>query len=388
MIEALKGIRVIAVEHAVAAPLCSRHLSEMGAEVIKIERPGSGDFARHYDTFVHGEASHFAWLNRGKKSVTLDLKSDAGKADLLELLRGADVLISNLAPGAFERILPDAELDQLPHLIRCHLSGYGPDGPYADRKAYDLLVQGEAGVIASTGTEDQKARPGISVGDLAGGVYALAAINAALIERSRTGRGQRIDISLFDALTEWMSPLLLANKYTGVTPAPAGRGHASITPYGPYRASDGGEIQIAVQNDGQWIRLCRDVLDRSDLAESAAYANNSGRLADRERVEAEVAESFARFDCETLLERLEAADVPYGMMQDVPEVVAHPQLAERGRWVEATTQANNAFEALLPPFLNRSHNLGVRKVPTLGAHNDEVLGVRDEVSVASVRDAS
>lgn len=388
MIEALKGIRVIAVEHAVAAPLCSRHLSEMGAEVIKIERPGSGDFARHYDTFVHGEASHFAWLNRGKKSVTLDLKSDAGKADLLELLRGADVLISNLAPGAFERILPDAELDQLPHLIRCHLSGYGPDGPYADRKAYDLLVQGEAGVIASTGTEDQKARPGISVGDLAGGVYALAAINAALIERSRTGRGQRIDISLFDALTEWMSPLLLANKYTGVTPAPAGRGHASITPYGPYRASDGGEIQIAVQNDGQWIRLCRDVLDRSDLAESAAYASNSGRLADRERVEAEVAESFARFDCETLLERLEAADVPYGMMQDVPEVVAHPQLAERGRWVEATTQANNAFEALLPPFLNRSHNLGVRKVPTLGAHNDEVLGVRDEVSVASVRDAS
>jgi itaconate CoA-transferase len=374
MIQALQGIRVIAVEHAVAAPLCSRHLSEMGAEVIKIERPGSGDFARHYDTFVHGEASHFAWLNRGKKSVSLDLKSEEGRAALLELLGGADVLISNLAPGAFERIVSDTELDQLPQLIRCHVSGYGPDGPYADRKAYDLLVQGEAGVIASTGTEDQKARPGISVGDLAGGVYALAAINAALVERSRTGRGQRIDISLFDALTEWMSPLLLANKYTGVTPAPAGRGHASITPYGPYRAADGGEIQIAVQNDGQWLRLCRDVIDRADLADNPAYANNSGRLADRDRVEAEVSLGFAKLSTELLLERLEASDVPYGIMQDVPEVVAHPQLAMRGRWVAAKTQANRSFEALLPPFLSHRHNLGERKVPLLGEHNDEVLG--------------
>jgi len=379
MIQALQGIRVIAVEHAVAAPLCSRHLSEMGAEVIKIERPGSGDFARHYDTFVHGEASHFAWLNRGKKSVSLDLKSAEGKASLLELLLGADVLISNLAPGAFERILSDAELDELPQLIRCHLSGYGPDGPFADRKAYDLLVQGEAGVIASTGTEDQKARPGISVGDLAGGVYALAAINAALIERARTGLGQRIDISLFDALTEWMSPLLLANKYTGETPPPAGRGHASITPYGPYRAADGGEIQIAVQNDGQWVRLCRDVLDRADLAAHEAYANNSGRLANRQEVETEVALSFAKLSTDTLLDRLEAADVPYGIMQDVPEVVAHPQLSERGRWVSARTQADKPFDALLPPFLKSSHDLGVRKVPTLGEHNEEILGLAESV---------
>jgi itaconate CoA-transferase len=374
MNQALQGIRVIAVEHAVAAPLCSRHLSEMGAEVIKIERPGTGDFARHYDTFVHGEASHFAWLNRGKKSVALDLKATEGKAALLELLRGADVLISNLAPGAFERIISDAELEALPQLVRCHISGYGPDGPYADRKAYDLLVQGEAGVIASTGTEDQKARPGISVGDLAGGVYALAAINAALLERHRTGRGQRIDISLFDALTEWMSPLLLANKYTGVTPAPAGRGHASITPYGPYRAADGGEIQIAVQNDGQWLRLCRDVIDRADLADNVDYADNSGRFADRDRVEAEVSLGFAKFSTELLLERLEAADVPYGIMQDVPDVVAHPQLASRGRWVAARTQAGQPFEALLPPFLSELHDLGERKVPSLGEHNLEVLG--------------
>jgi itaconate CoA-transferase len=373
MIQALQGIRVIAVEHAVAAPLCSRHLSEMGAEVIKIERPGSGDFARNYDSYVLGESSHFTWLNRGKKSVVLDLKSDDGKASLKSLLETADVLVCNLAPGAFERIFSDAELDAMPKLIRCHISGYGTEGPYAERKAYDLLVQGEAGVIASTGTEEQKARPGISVGDLAGGTYALAAINAALVERARTGRGQRIDIALFDTLVEWMSPLLLIQKYAGAAPPPAGRGHASITPYGPYLAGDGEEIQIAVQNDNQWLKLCREVIDRHDLADNPAYATNSGRFADRERVEREVSLGFANFDGKTLLERLEAADLPYGIMRDVPEVVSHPQLAARGRWVSARNQANQDFEALLPPFVSNRENLGVRKVPTLGEHTAEIL---------------
>ena len=373
MIQALKGIRVIAVEHAVAAPLCSRHLSEMGAEVIKIERPGSGDFARNYDSYVLGESSHFSWLNRGKKSVVLDLKTEVGKAHLKALLESADVLVCNLAPGAFERILSDAELDAMPKLIRCHISGYGTEGPYAERKAYDLLVQGEAGVIASTGTEEQKARPGISVGDLAGGTYALAAINAALVERARTGRGQRIDIALFDTLVEWMSPLLLIQKYAGAAPPPAGRGHASITPYGPYLAGDGKEIQIAVQNDHQWIKLCREVIDRPDLADNPAYTTNSGRFADRERVEREVSLGFANFDGQTLLERLEAADLPYGIMRDVPEVVSHPQLAARGRWVSARNQANQDFEALLPPFVSNRDSLGVRKVPTLGEHTGEIL---------------
>jgi crotonobetainyl-CoA:carnitine CoA-transferase CaiB-like acyl-CoA transferase len=373
MIQALKGIRVIAVEHAVAAPLCSRHLSEMGAEVIKIERPGSGDFARNYDSYVLGESSHFSWLNRGKKSVVLDLKTEVGKAHLKALLESADVLVCNLAPGDFERILSDAELDAMPKLIRCHISGYGTEGPYAERKAYDLLVQGEAGVIASTGTEEQKARPGISVGDLAGGTYALAAINAALVERARTGRGQRIDIALFDTLVEWMSPLLLIQKYAGAAPPPAGRGHASITPYGPYLAGDGKEIQIAVQNDHQWIKLCREVIDRPDLADNPAYATNSGRFADRERVEREVSLGFANFDGQTLLERLEAADLPYGIMRDVPEVVSHPQLAARGRWVSARNQANQDFEALLPPFVSNRDSLGVRKVPTLGEHTGEIL---------------
>lgn len=374
MIEALKGIRVVAVEHAVAAPLCSRHLSEMGAEVIKIERPVTGDFARAYDDFVFGEASHFSWLNRGKKSVVLDLKSVAGKQQLLELLHNSDVLISNLAPGAFERILPDVELDQLAHLIRCHISGYGPEGPYADRKAYDLLVQGEAGVIASTGDERKKARPGISVADLAGGLYALAAINGALVERSRSGLGQRIDISLFDALTEWMSPLLLAHKYTGVTPAPAGRGHASIVPYGPFATADRSEVQIAVQNDGQWQRLCTDVLDLQDLANDKSLATNSGRILERQVVERKIAMSFATLPLKVALERLEAADVPYGIMREVPEVISHPQLVNRGRWTSAKNQAGKTFEALLPPFLKTAASLGVRKVPALGEHTKEVLG--------------
>jgi itaconate CoA-transferase len=374
VINALEGVRIIAVEHAVAAPLCSRHLSEMGAEVIKIERPITGDFARAYDDFVLGEASHFAWLNRGKKSVVLDLKSVVGKQQLLRLLESADVLISNLAPGAFERIISDAELDQIKPLIRCHISGYGPEGPYSDRKAYDLLVQGEAGVIASTGTETSKARPGISVADLAGGVYALAAISAALLERTRTGRGQRIDISLFDSLAEWMSPLLLANKYTGATPAPAGRGHASITPYGPYPTADGSEVQIAVQNDGQWHRLCIEVLNREDLSENASLGTNSGRIENRAFVEQEVTRSFRAIRLDRAIELLALADVPYGIMRDVPEVIHHPQLVDRGRWVSAISQAGKRFEALLPPFLKSSAQLGERKVPSLGEHTAEILG--------------
>lgn len=376
MLNALESIKVIAVEHAVAAPLCTRHLAELGADVIKIERPGSGDFARHYDDFVHGEASHFSWLNRGKRSVVLDLKTDAGKQDLLGLLASADVLVSNLAPGAFERIVSDLEMEQFPMLIRAHISGYGTQGPYADRKAYDLLVQGEAGVIASTGTEQEKARPGISVGDLAGGVYALAAINAALVERTRTGLGQRIDISLFDSLAEWMSPLLLAEKYAGVTPTPAGRGHASITPYGPYASKDAQEVQIAVQNDGQWLRLCRDVLDRDDLAQDENYATNTGRVADRARVEAEVSLAFAKLGTADLLERLEKADVPYGILREVSEVVSHPQLLARGRWSAAQTQSGQDFEALLPPFLSSDEVPASNRVPQLGEHTAEVLGTR------------
>lgn len=373
MIGALNGIRVVAVEHAVAAPLCSRHMAEMGAEVIKIERPGIGDFARNYDTYVQGESSHFSWLNRGKKSVVLDLKSEEGKDALLELLKTADVVISNLAPGAFERIIPNETLDEIRPLIRCHLSGYGTEGPYASRKAYDMLVQGEAGVISSTGTPDNYARPGISMGDLSGGIYALAAINAALFERTRTGKGQRIDISLFDALLEWMSPLLLASKYAGEVPPPAGRGHASITPYGPYRSADGDEVQIAVHNQGQWERLCSDVLERPELVTKSGYETNELRLQNRERVEADVQQGFEAFPTEQLVTRLEESDVPYGLMREVSDVVDHPQIVARNRWVTQQTQAGNDFEALVPVFLSSGVGLEDRKVPRLGEHTTEFI---------------
>jgi len=273
MRQALAGIRVIAIEQAVAAPLCTRHLADLGADVIKVERPQQGDFARDYDDFVRGHSSHFVWLNRGKRSIALDLKSPDGRRVLLELLRTADVLVCNLAPGALERIVGDAELAEInPCLVRCYVSGYGTSGPYAGRKAYDLLVQGEAGTIAVTGTPQQRAKPGVSLADLA---------------------GQRLDISLFEVLLEWMSPSLLAQKYTGHTPEPAGLGHASIVPYGPYSTADGKEILLAVQTDGQWRRLCSSVLKDTPLIADPVLSTNAGRLRNRARVEAAVQESLA-----------------------------------------------------------------------------------------------
>ncbi|WP_022887309.1 CaiB/BaiF CoA transferase family protein [Glaciibacter superstes] len=373
MHRSLEGIRVIAIEQAVAAPLCTRHLADLGADVIKIERPGGGDFARDYDDFVAGESSHFVWLNRGKRSVVLDLKSPDGVAALRALLETADVLVSNLAPGALERILPDEELDGFERLIRCHISGYGVTGPYADRKAYDLLIQGEAGVIAATGTPEQNARPGVSLADLAGGTYALAAINAALVERQRSGTGRRIDIAMFDVLLEWMSPLLLATKYNGETPTPAGRGHASITPYGPYATADGDEIQIAVQNDGQWRRLCETVIRRSDLAESSLLATNTGRLRERSGVEAAVANAIGQIGTAEVIERLRAADVPYGALNTVADVIEHPQALSRHRWESIRTQSGSHVSVVTPPFIADPSVMPERCVPALGQHTQAVL---------------
>jgi crotonobetainyl-CoA:carnitine CoA-transferase CaiB-like acyl-CoA transferase len=369
---------VIAVEQAVAAPLCTRHLADLGAEVIKIERPDGGDFARSYDAAVLGESAHFVWLNQGKKSVVLDLKADAGRAALRALLRTADVLVSNLAPGAFERIIPDDELDAMPGLVRCHISGYGRTGPFAQRKAYDLLVQGESGVIAATGTLEQKARPGVSLADLAGGTYALAAINAALVERQRTGKGQRIDIALFDVLLEWMSPLLLATKYSGVAPVPAGRGHASITPYGPYRTRDGDEVQIAVQNEGQWQRLCRVVLERPDLVSRPDFQGNANRMSRRAAVEHEVARGIAELSTSDVLKRLRDADVPYGSLNEVVQVLDHPQAVAAKRWNIVSIGDGSPASVITPPFIRDPQVLGSRHVPRLGEHTREVL---DELSV-------
>jgi itaconate CoA-transferase len=369
----LAGVRVIAVEQAVAAPVCSRHLADLGADVVKIERPGSGDFSRQYDEFVDGWSSHFVWLNRGKRSVVLDLKSAGGVAALARLLAEADVLVTNLGPGAFERILPDATLAATnPRLIRCYLSGYGEDGPYRSRKAYDALVQGETGTIAATGTPDEPAKPGVSLADLAGGVYALAAINAALFARERDDRGQRIDIALFDVLLEWMAPLLLTQRYTGSVPERSGIHHATIAPYGAYATRDGQQILLAVQNAGQWERLCERVLADPDLLADTRFTTNAERLRHRDELEARIQEHFLRLDLATASGQLEAADVPYGLINDLPDVLRHPQAIARRRWTEGLLPDGSAYWTVTSPFHTGSEPSAA--VPALGQHTAEVLG--------------
>ncbi|MDF2826554.1 MAG: carnitine dehydratase [Mycobacterium sp.] len=372
---ALAGIRVIAVEQAVAGPLCSRHLADLGADVIKIERPGAGDFARGYDDYVLGTSSHFTWLNRGKRSLAVDVKSEAGVAVLKALLAQADVLVCNLAPGAFHRLIDAAELAAgNPGLIRCFLSGYGPAGPFADRKAYDLLIQGEAGTVTATGTPEVPAKPGVSMADLAGGSYALSAILAALVARGRTGLGQEINIALFDVLLEWMSPLILAERYHHPAPLPAGVHHASIAPYGPYRTGDGKEILVAVQNEGQWQRLCQRVLAAPDLAADPRFTTNTLRVRHRADLEAAVGAAFAAVTSEQALSALAHADVPYASMNQIADVLSHEQAAATGRWSPAVLPTGEQVTVVTSPFHpGAEHIEAARAVPAVGQHSREIL---------------
>ncbi|WP_061297516.1 CaiB/BaiF CoA transferase family protein [Herbidospora cretacea] len=374
MVKDLAGVRVVAVEQAVAVPLCSRHLADMGADVIKVERL-SGDFARDYDDFVAGMSSHFVWLNRGKRSVALDLKTSEGRRVLGELLRTADVLVCNLAPGAFDRIFTDDDLLALnPRLIRCFLSGYGTRGPYADRKAYDMLIQGEAGVVTATGTPAQPAKPGVSLADLSGGAYALSAITAALFSRERTGRGQRIDVAMFDVLLEWMSPLLLAQSHAGTAPEPAGLSHASIAPYGPYVSADGDLVLIAVQNEGQWRRLCEVVVGDPGLAADPEFALNTDRLRNRERLEAVVEAALRALPTQELTDRLERADVPNARLNRLPDVLEHPQARATGRWSPVLLPDGGKATVVTSPFHPGGAEEELRAVPAVGEHTAEVLG--------------
>jgi itaconate CoA-transferase len=370
----LAGLRVVALEQAVAAPLCSRHLADLGADVIKIERPGGGDFARDYDTFVGGMASHFVWLNYRKRSVVLDLKSPAGKDALFGLLETADVFLSNLSPGAVERIASDRELEELnPGLVTCQISGYGPTGPYRERKAFDLLVQGEAGVTASTGSPGHPAKPGVSLADLGGGIYAATAILAALRSRDMTGRGERIHIAMFDVLAEWMSPLLLAHREGGVDIEPAGTRHATITPYGPFVAADGATLNIAVQNDRQWLLLC-GVLGLDDLASDDRLVKNSGRLRHRGEVEDAVADAVSTWASPDLEVAMDYAGVPWGRMNQIADVATHPQLDAGRRWRPVRLPSGETVSVIAPPFRFASGEVGdTPVVPALGEHNQEVL---------------
>jgi itaconate CoA-transferase len=357
----------------VAAPFCSRQLADMGADVIKIERPDGGDAARSYDGVLNGVSAYFAWLNRGKRSVVVDLKDTSGAAVCARLIEGADVFLHNLAPGSVERLGfgYEALAARLPALVWCGISGYGPSGPQQDRKAYDMLVQAEAGVVALTGTPEAPAKVGISIADIASGMYAYSSILAALLHRARSGRGERIDISMFECLTEWTMPPLYVWRATGVAPSRAGVRHNMIVPYGAYACADG-EVMLAVQNDGEWRRLCEAVIGNAQLAVDERFVSNVARLANRQELEAIIEERFRQLTRVEVMSRLQTANIATGAVNDLAAVFAHPQLAARGRWVDVQSPGG-AIPALVPP-----HNLArapsrMGDVPALGQHTTEVL---------------
>jgi itaconate CoA-transferase len=368
----LDGLLVVALEQAVAAPFATRHLADLGARVIKIERPG-GDFARHYDSAAgDGFSSWFVWLNRSKESVILDLKTGPGRGALGALIARADVFVCNLAPAAIRRLglEPDQLVSQHPRLVACQLSGYGETGPYAGRKAYDLLVQAEAGVLAVTGSDDTPAKAGISVADIAGGMYAYSGILSALLQRERTGRGGTVKVSLFDALAEWMSyPLQLA-RLTGQGPPRSGARHSTIIPYGGYVTADGDEVMLAVQNEGEWDRLCRDVLDLPDMADDTRFAGNQRRLEQRDEVESRLAAAVAALPTGELLRRVERASLAYSSARDVAEVVAHPQLA--ARWTPVAA-GDRMVDVLPPPVRHGGFGPVLGPVPGPGRDTETVL---------------
>ena len=370
----LQGITVVTLEHAVAAPFCTRQLADLGARVIKVERPGSGDFARAYDERVRGMASHFVWSNRSKESLTLDVKHDAAGEVLARLLDKADVLVQNLAPGAAARLglSHDALKDRHPGLIVCDISGYGSDGPYRDKKAYDLLIQSESGFLSITGTPDEPAKAGCSIADIAAGMYAYSNILAALIQRGRTGRGCRIDVSMLESMVEWMSyPLYYA--FDGATPPPrAGAAHATIYPYGPFPAGDGKTVMLGLQNEREWVAFCTQVLQRPELATDPRFASNSKRTAERQALRAIIVEGFAALSADEVIARLDDAQIANARMNDMHDVWQHPQLKARGRWTQVETPSG-PIPALLPPGDTDAFAPRMDAVPALGQHTDAIL---------------
>ncbi|MCC7106613.1 MAG: CoA transferase [Chloroflexi bacterium] len=377
----LQGLRVVALEQAVAAPFCSRNLADLGADVVKIEPPG-GDFARAYDTAARGLSAYFVWLNRGKRSLVLDLKKQAAREVLRALLLKADIFVSNLAPGGPERLGFDYESlrKENPGLIWCRISGYGLDGPYRDRKGYDLLLQGEAGIISITGTPESPAKVGFSIADACSGFYAFSSILLALRVRDQTGEGRAIDVSILEALAEWVQPQAYYAMYRGVNLPRTGMRHNIIVPYGPYRAGDGKSVNLAVQNDRQWRHLCEIVLERPDLPADPRFTTPEGRLINREALEPAIEEALSRFTSDEVVQRLERADVPFGRLNEMTDLASHPALVGRDRLRDVETPVGT-LQAFLPPFNLSGIEPEVGPVPTLGQHNAEVLrelGYADE----------
>ncbi len=374
----LDGITVVSLEHAIAAPFATRQLADLGARVIKIERPGAGDFARGYDERVRGMASHFVWTNRSKESLTLDVKQPKAQAILKRLIHErADVVVQNLAPGAAARLGLDYETlaAAKPSIIVCDISGYGGDGPYRDKKAYDLLIQSEAGFLSVTGTDADPVKAGCSIADIAAGMYAYTNILAALLQRQQTGRGQHLDISMLESLVEWMSyPLYYA--FAGAEPPPrSGASHATIYPYGPFPAGDGKTVMLGLQNEREWIVFCEKVLRQPDLATDSRYASNSKRSAAREELRGAIVDVFSKLTAAEVVERLDDAQIANAQVNDMHDVWEHPQLRARGRWRDVASPAG-PIPALLPPGYTRGAEKDAARmdpVPALGEHTDAIL---------------
>lgn len=375
----LEGVVVVSCEHAVAAPLATRHLADLGARVIKIERPGSGDFARQYDETVNGMSSHFVWLNRSKQSVALDLKQRGSEEIMRRLLSKADVFVQNLVPGAAERLGLGA--DRLrrdhPRLITCSVSGYGPTGPYAGRKSYDLLVQSEVGLLSITGTPEHPAKAGIPVADISAGMYAFSSILAALFARERTGEGARIDISLFDSLIEWMSYPLYYTRYGEAPPPRSGTDHAAIAPYGLVRCGDGSEFVVAVQNDREWAVFCEHVLDRPGLVGDTRFTSVSARSGHRDELNEEIQGVLRDLSGEQFEELLDRAGIAFARRRDMTEVFDHPHMAMAARWMQIDSPSG-PLTVMRPTGLAAEWDATAAPIPAVGEHTEAVLAWLDD----------
>ena len=366
----LKGITVVSLEQAIAAPFTTRQLADLGARVIKVERPDGGDFARSYDHRVGGLSSHFVWCNRSKESIALDLKSDRGLAIIRALIARADVFVQNLVPGATERLgLDFASLHrQHPRLIVCDISGYGLTGPDRDRKAYDLLIQAESGFLSVTGTTDQAVKAGCSIADIAAGMYAFTNVLAALMERAQTGQGVHIDISMLESMAEWMGfPMYYG--YDGAPPPPrVGAVHATIAPYGPFRTAEG-EVLIGIQNEREWQAFCAQVLVRPDVAVDPRFATNPLRVTNRTALTEVISGTLTQLSTNEVMARLDRGKIANARINDVAGLWAHPQLAARHRWTQVDTP-NGDIPALFPPGLSAAR---MGPVPKLGEHTESIL---------------
>jgi itaconate CoA-transferase len=370
----LEGITVVALEQAVAAPFASRQLADIGARVIKVERPGEGDFARGYDSTVHGLASHFVWLNRSKESLTLDLKHHETQPILERLLASADVFIQNLAPGAVDRLGlgVDALRQRYPRLIVCGISGYGSTGPYREKKAYDLLLQCETGLVATTGTPETPSKAGISIADIAAGMYAYTGILTALYMRERTGQGTSFEVSMLEALGEWMAYPGYFTAYGGSPPPRTGASHATIAPYGPFATGDGTSVFLGIQNEREWVRFCAEVLERPESAIDPSFNSNSNRVANRDALHALIESIFLTLSSEQAIARLDAAHIANARLRSVQEFWNHPQLQCRNRWRDVDSPVG-VLRALLPPVTMDGVEPAMRRIPAVGEHTAAIL---------------